>query len=175
MRKYKYIVVSDYTLALMKELMQKNRIRTFDRFVKHLYKIDDIRINDVLKLLIRHRGKYVTLNYIINKMRTTQRHKGSIKARLQELTSMSLGCVECVKGIYYRYVSKQSKRVMIPVLAGTWYKLSINKIRFGFLSIDDVIMYLLIRNYDMLNSGVKEYSQVRPVEQVQMSSDNSEE
>lgn len=151
-RTYKYIAVSEDTFRLIRDLMSKTRINTYDKFIKFVDEKDIFQKNDVSRILIEHKDKYVTEKYIFRKMRrisASNRTVASVKSRLNELVDM--GFIERVKGVYYIYRNRDTKnRKSFPVKLTIWSKLSINKIRINFGSIEDLIIYMIIKNYDKL-------------------------
>lgn len=151
---WKYIALHENTMKVIEYMMEKLRITTYDRFIKYLMDIDHLKEMDYpVYMIIRNRGKYITEAFLLSRLKKrSMRYKynrGTLKAKLEWLTGLGIGFKK-VKGIYYTYEVDGESDIKIPIKEGRWKALQIAKYKLGYSTMNDVILYMLIKNYDRI-------------------------
>jgi len=146
---FREVSVSFQTKDELLKLSEELRM-TYDKFLNLIS--DHKQIDKPLMLLLKFKGKYITERYIMSKSRI----KGSCRARLDELVEMNIGVTK-VKGMYYTFKPRDvSVRTAVPIKTGTWRMLSRIKLTYLFPSLEDVILYLLYKNYSKVLHAKKQ-------------------
>lgn len=146
---YRQVSVSFQTKEELLKSSEELRM-TYDKFMTLIS--DHRQIDKTLMLLLKFKGKYITERYIVSKSRI----KGSCRARLDELVDMNIGITKA-KGMYYTFQPRDvSSRTAVPIKTGTWRMLSRIKLAYMFPSLEDVILYLLYKNYSKVLHAKKQ-------------------
>jgi len=139
--KYKSIKLSTQTYTELKTTATQLRTR-INKLIRIV--LSPSPLDMPLLILIKNKGEYIPLSTIKRKC-SSWKYSGSPTERLNELIQLCV--IRKVGNICYTYPNRGKLTHSIVIHSGVWSKLFRIKVRFGFSTIEDTIVYLFYKNY----------------------------